>query len=304
MDLEHQYFYEVSRTRNMTKAAHNLFISQPALSVAIKKLEGRLGVELFDRQSNPLTLTEAGRLFLTETNKIRLAEHDFKQQLEDYHQVQVQTLYVGSSQYFNAYYLPAVLKEYRLVHPTVHFQIIEKNAQLLNKELYAGNVDIVVHCGNKAKQLSRQLVQKDRLLLAISKELISKHDFGVVSNYLSKQQSKQQGIAVLNKLPFISLSSSNNLAILVKQICDHLSFQPHTVLEGYQLETAFHMACCGIGATFITEQIRNFSPVQGLYFIDINIPAAIRSYYAYTRAESYHSKCLNDFISLLKNYNK
>lgn len=300
MDLEHQYFYAVCQTRNMTRAAHKLFISQPALSTAIKKLEERLGVELFDRKSNPLTLTEAGKFFLTETNKIRLAEHDFLQQLEDYQQAKVQTLYVGSSQYFNAYYLPPVLKEFRRKHRTVHFQIIEKNAQLLNKELYAGNVDIVIHCGGEANQLHRQLVQTDRLLLAIPQGLISKRDRIILSNYLGKRQQKKAGIAVLNRLPFISLSTSNNLAILVREICSQLGFCPHSILESYQLETAFHMACGGLGATFITEQIKNFSPNQGLYFFDINIPLATRNYYAYTLAKSYHSNYLTDFIRLLK----
>lgn len=303
MDLEHRYFYEVCQTRNMTKAAHNLYVSQPALSTAIKKIEQRLGVELFDRRNNPLTLTEAGRIFLVETNKIRLAEQDLNHQLTDYKKSRVQSLYIGSSQYFNAYYLPPVLKRYRQLHPHVRFKITERNAQLLNKELYAGNVDVAIHCGEKANQLRRQAVQSDRLVLAVPKSLISATDFATIKNYLGHHKQQKKAVSILNHLPFVVLSSSNNLALVVNRLCGELHFTPQPILESYQLETAFHMACCGVGATFITNRIRDFAPIDGLYFADINRDAAQRCYYAYTRRNAYQAKRLREFIDLLKKTN-
>lgn len=62
--LQLRYFQTVAETQNITKAAKILFISQPALSAAISRLEKDIGVTLFARASNRITLTEAGRCFL------------------------------------------------------------------------------------------------------------------------------------------------------------------------------------------------------------------------------------------------
>lgn len=300
MDQEHRYFYEVCKTRNITKAAHNLFISQPALSTAIKKLEQRLGVKLLDRKNSPLTLTQAGRIYLNETEKIKLAEEDMFHQIDDVKQDQMRTIFIGSSQYFNSYYLPKALKTYQKLYPKTHFKLIERNAQLLNKELYEGNADIVIHVGGEAKGLTRYEIQPDQLVLAIPKNLISGKSIQCLRNYLEHHDDQKEAINLLTQLPFISLSSSNNLSIVVHRLCQQIGFLPHTVLENYQLETAFHMANSGIGATFVTKQIQKFAMVDNLYFLNINYPMAQRIYYAFERQDSYQPKYIQKFIDVLR----
>ena len=54
------YVYEVYRTQSFSKAAKNLYISQPSLSAMIKKIEAKVGAPLFDRSTNPIQLTEYG----------------------------------------------------------------------------------------------------------------------------------------------------------------------------------------------------------------------------------------------------
>lgn len=60
MFSEKYYVYEVYRERSFTKAAKNLYISQPALSLMVKKAEQKIGTPLFNRDTNPVSLTEAG----------------------------------------------------------------------------------------------------------------------------------------------------------------------------------------------------------------------------------------------------
>ena len=59
-----EYFQMASRLKNITRAARKLRVSQPNITVAIKKLEAELGVQLFDRSQKQLTLTPEGRVFL------------------------------------------------------------------------------------------------------------------------------------------------------------------------------------------------------------------------------------------------
>ena len=57
------YFITIAETGNLTKAAENLYVSQPSLSQYLKRLENSLGAELFDRNSSPLRLTYAGEKY-------------------------------------------------------------------------------------------------------------------------------------------------------------------------------------------------------------------------------------------------
>ena len=64
MNLSHlHYFRELARVQHYTKAAHNLFISQPTLSHSIASLEEELGVKLFTKEGRTIKLTDEGALF-------------------------------------------------------------------------------------------------------------------------------------------------------------------------------------------------------------------------------------------------
>lgn len=71
LELNHlRYFREVARTENISRAAKSLYITQPALSVTIKRLESELGYDLFVRKGNKIKLTEAGECFLSYVNSV------------------------------------------------------------------------------------------------------------------------------------------------------------------------------------------------------------------------------------------
>ena len=69
MDLTQlEYFRVVARYENITRAAKDLYVSQPTLSQSIARLESSLGIELFDRVNGKLHLNDAGRMFLERVN--------------------------------------------------------------------------------------------------------------------------------------------------------------------------------------------------------------------------------------------
>ena len=66
-----KYVYEVYKEKSFTKAAQNLYISQPSLSARIKKIEEYIGEPLFDRSTTPLQLTEVGKFILMQQKRLR-----------------------------------------------------------------------------------------------------------------------------------------------------------------------------------------------------------------------------------------
>ena len=65
-----KYIYEVYKEKSFSKAAQNLYISQPSLSARIKKTEEQIGVPLFDRSTSPLKLTEIGEVYIEAAKEI------------------------------------------------------------------------------------------------------------------------------------------------------------------------------------------------------------------------------------------
>lgn len=65
-----KYVYEVYKERSFTKAAQNLYISQPSLSARIKKIEEIIGEPLFDRSTTPLQLTEVGKVYIEQRRRL------------------------------------------------------------------------------------------------------------------------------------------------------------------------------------------------------------------------------------------
>ena len=65
-----KYVYEIYKEGSFSRAAKNLYISQPSLSATIKKLEQDIGVTIFDRSTTPVQLTDAGKVYIETTRQI------------------------------------------------------------------------------------------------------------------------------------------------------------------------------------------------------------------------------------------
>ena len=83
MQQEMEYIYEVYRERNFTRAAENLFITQPALSMAIQKAEERIGIPIFDRSTRPISLTDAGEAYIEYIESARHLDAEFDRHIRD-----------------------------------------------------------------------------------------------------------------------------------------------------------------------------------------------------------------------------
>ena len=71
MELNMQYIYQVYQDGSFTKAAEKLFLTQPALSMAVRQEEKILGAALFDRSRRPLALTPAGEAYIRTTERVK-----------------------------------------------------------------------------------------------------------------------------------------------------------------------------------------------------------------------------------------
>ena len=121
------YILTVADLRNVTAAANHLFISQPSLSQTITKIESDIGVKLFDRTANPITLTRAGEIYIEHARSILNMSEDLTRQLSDLHAGYNGRLSFGIPIVRAGYMLPPVVAAFREQYP--HIEIVPLEAR-------------------------------------------------------------------------------------------------------------------------------------------------------------------------------
>src|SRR5512139_2144332 len=120
-------FTVVAECMSFSRAAEALFISQPAVSKAVRELENQLGVPLFERGAGKLSLTEAGTL-LAERGRVILAiEQSAEEDLQGLRGLHHGILRIGSSTTIATYLLPPVIAAFLHDHPSIDLRLTIQN---------------------------------------------------------------------------------------------------------------------------------------------------------------------------------
>ncbi len=135
-------FYTVSLHKNISGAAKELFISQPAISKAISKLEQNLNTKLFTRSSRGVTLTFEGELLFEQVKKAFLSIKYGEQQLKNAASLGVSTLSIGVSTTLCKYVLLPYLKEFIKDNPHIKVSINCQSSLETITAIEKGTLDI------------------------------------------------------------------------------------------------------------------------------------------------------------------
>ena len=122
-------------TRNMTKTAEALFISQPALSQALKRVEEELGFPLFTRSNKGLTPTEKGLLFSEAARTIADTYRDFQVKADLAGRIELREIIIGMPPFLSACCSANVLDQLTAALPDMRFSVFEGAWNLLQEEL-------------------------------------------------------------------------------------------------------------------------------------------------------------------------
>ena len=136
-------FYFVAKNKNITKAANELYVSQPAVSKSIKTLEEQLGGELFFRNKKGVVLTQAGEeLFLT-VQKMMEQLHDAENQFKDHINFKRGIIKIGVSTTIARSFLLEYLKIFHDRYPDIEIKIDTNPSYRLFEKLSNGFLDII-----------------------------------------------------------------------------------------------------------------------------------------------------------------
>ncbi|MCP1576644.1 LysR family transcriptional regulator [Herbaspirillum rubrisubalbicans] len=248
MDIRQlKYFVAVANTRNFTRASEQLHIAQPPLSRQIQLLEEELGVQLILRNSRPLRLTEAGRVFYEQALQILNRLDQLKHATQQIGLNQRQTLSIGfvASTLYGG--LPMLVRKLRQHYPEVDIQLLELTSMQQFAALKSGRIDIGFGRirGNDAT-VARTVLREERLVLAIPPAF----PLATSQQRVSLKELHGQKLIVYPKEPRPSFAD-HILSLLNDQ-----DIQPAEVHEVREIQTALGLVAAESGLCLIPASAR------------------------------------------------
>lgn len=304
-----KYVYEVYKERSFTKAAQNLYISQPSLSARIKKIEEIIGEPLFDRSTTPLQLTEVGKVYIEAAEEITQIEQRVENYINDLAGLKTGNLAVGASTLFAAYVVPSLITQFNQKFPDVHIQLIEGNTAELEEMRGSNALDFVIDNYHYDSILyNKELYCEENILLAVPKHFAVNEELGMYQlsykNIKNKNYLNQKYPAVplgrFADLPFIMLTQGNDTRTRGDRLCRNVGFKPNIVLEFNQQSTAYMASSTQLGATFISDILVSQLPTfENLVYYKLDGEEAKRKVFFYYKTHKYKTRVMEEFIRMM-----
>ncbi|MBN9485365.1 MAG: hypothetical protein BGO70_03795 [Bacteroidetes bacterium 43-93] len=141
-DFRLQVFNAVARRLSYTRAAEELYITQPAVTKHIKTLEEYYKTRLFERRGNSIILTDAGKTLYKYTTRMAQLQEELEQNMGTADNEWKGTLHVGASTTIMQYVLPKIIAAFKIAYPDVVLKIDSGNTEHVEAALLNGSIDI------------------------------------------------------------------------------------------------------------------------------------------------------------------
>ncbi len=261
----YRVFYTVANTKNITKAAEELMISQPAISKSIKNLEEQLGGQLFIRTKRGVILTDEGREFYNYIKQAMEYIYNAENKFTDLINLNTGTIKIGISSTLTKEFLIPYLEEFHNKYPKIDIQIVTNLSKELIPKLKNGLIDIII------LNIVDEDLDKDINIIECKKI----QDCFVVNKSYKALLDNKLSLKDLNNYPLILQSKGSN----TRTFLDNLSrengvvLKPIMELASYSLVVEFAKIGLGIGYVtkdYIKKELKN----KELFILDIeeNIP--------------------------------
>ncbi|HWQ43226.1 MAG TPA: LysR substrate-binding domain-containing protein [Desulfosporosinus sp.] len=161
-------FVTVVEYKNFSRAAEELYMSQPSVSLQIRNLENELGTKLMNRSSKHLDLTQSGEIFYRYAKQILNLHDKAKQEIDQLTNLVTGSLKVGASYTIGEYILPSVLAGFAVQFPTVDIEASIANTEEITQAVRANHLDIALVEGEVSNSdLDIRPLMEDEIILVV-----------------------------------------------------------------------------------------------------------------------------------------
>ena len=294
-----EYILKIASAGNLTKAAAQLFITQPALTQQLQKLEQELGVPLFHRTKHEMKLTEAGSVYCSYAKKIVEARKEAYSIVSDMSMNLTGTLRIGLTRERGIDMFIHIFPEFYSRYPQVRIMPFELGATLQHTMLLNGDLDL--GCApladkDKLPGFDYTTLCLESILLAIPRS----HPIAT-----EKANSPDEPFATINlsefkNETFVLISQGSSLRTIIDPLFKAAGFEPDILFETTSNRTLLNITAAGLACSILPHNYATNRDKIAYFYMDgqpkWNINVICRKGQYLTRAAKYFIELAQDYL--------
>ncbi|PKM83328.1 MAG: LysR family transcriptional regulator [Firmicutes bacterium HGW-Firmicutes-14] len=238
----YKVFYYVARNLSFSEASNRLFISQSAVSQAVKLLEEKMGCRLFTRNTKQVKLTQEGEILFKHVeqafNFIKAGERS----IDEVHSLKQGEVKIGASDSICKYYLLPYFKRFITMYPNIQLRVTNRTSPKCIELLRNGSVDVVVV--NLPDRLERNLkVSKTGTV----------RDVFVAGSCFQHLKGKKIGLKELEKYPLLMLEKNSTTRDFIDRFFEKMNIRIIPEIELGSVDLLVELAKIGLGISMVVE---------------------------------------------------
>lgn len=288
-----QILKAIKATGSISKAASELYLTQPTLSKIIRNEEIKIGITLIDRTRHPFKLTPAGQYYLTKFQTILKDYQIMSNRLRRMQNDRTETIVIGVNESLAQLVLPKLLKEFHQQYPLIQIELVERTAKEMEEALLNEKLDAYIGISPAFNQNLIQLpLYADTAILVIPADWqipTIKHPITDISPLINQQS-------------MIMETESSGFQRMITSYLDKFNINPKVVLRTDNISTALQLSVGGLGATIIPKSMldSHFYRQANARFISID-STALRFNTTVSRNKHVpETQAVHNFITLLR----
>lgn len=302
---EIDYVYEVYKEKSFSAASKNLYVSQPALSSAIKKIETRFGIVIFDRSSQPITLTDEGRVYIDAIERIRTIRNGLETQLADISKLKAGHITVSGENYISSFIYPKIIIEFMNRYGGIDIEMVESNSHDLQNRLIEEETDLLIDYNFDTQLYDTYPITTEHVLLCVPKKLeINERlkDYTLTARDIKngrhlKAECKPVDLNEFKNETFVILKKGNYSHRHSMELCEEAGFTPKVKIYPDQLITSYNMSRAGMGISMIPDLLVYSSPETGkCVYYKMTSAKSLRTLSLGFKKNRYMSRAVEAFI--------
>jgi DNA-binding transcriptional LysR family regulator len=243
-----RYSLAIARFGSFTRAAESLHVAQPALSVAIKKLEAELGVTLFVRKAHRVEPTIEGGILLARAERIFNEMDSAIHEIADAVELRSGVVRLGMPPMFGLEYFPSVIAQFHAAYPKISMTMIEGSADEVGGLLDAGAIDIAMIESRRVRPQWKQVqVGREEMVLCVAP-----------GHPLAKRKSIPG--SELDGLPMVLFNGTFIQREILDKLCKRGGAKPEVVLQSNSVALIRRAVADGLGAATLLRSLAAGTP--------------------------------------------
>ena len=287
LDTSAKYVYEVYRSRSVSAAAKKLYISQPALSSAIKKAEKELGAPIFNRKTLPFSLTAEGKAYIDAIEKVMQTERHMQDKIQELSRIDGGKLTIATSTNLSYSIIPKICELFKTKYSHVEISIVVTGTSKLGSMLGDKTADIVFLPSEHAAPGYKTVpLLREKFIIAIRADYpnighLSPYAFSydeiISENY--PEDKLIRDMSIFKDIEFVYCPPNSNIYSKRRLIMKDFGLSPYVYTSSASPIMHYNMMLSGVGAFLTTNaDLAALSHTDKCLFFVLDIPEAVQTF--------------------------